>query len=137
MSHSPMTRPPTMCSIRHAPGAVARAGLVVWLLASVPEQVVELGGRSLVPEFAKLRDEQLDRVNGRGPDLDLLGRAGQDQFLAIDPSRKRRLIAEQTGPAKDVRDQVVGEERQTVEVAEPARGPRAGWHHHQQVDRAR
>src|SRR6266540_1899300 len=106
--------------IRHGPCAVARAGLVVWLLASVPEQVVELGGRSLPPEFAKLRDQQLDRVNGRGPDLDLLGRAGRHQLLLIDPTRKRRLVAEQTVPAKDVRDQVVGEERQAVEVAELA-----------------
>ena len=78
-------------SVRGAPGAVARRGLVARLLAAVPEELSRPRPRS---RRARAGDDQLDRVHRAGPDLDLLGRAVLDQLArgrSARPARRRSV----------------------------------------------
>ena len=67
--------------------------------------------------------------SAHGADLDLLGRAGSQELLAVDAGGELRRVAEHALHAQHVRDQVVGEERELAEIAEcagatPAEGQR-------------
>ena len=68
-------------SVGGGSGTVAGARLVARLAAAVPEHVVD-GGRGRGPVGL---DQQFDRVQRAGADLDLLGRVVLDQLLALDP----------------------------------------------------
>ena len=61
-------------------------------------------------------DEQLDRVQRAGADLDLLGRVVVEQLATIDPADERRLELEHAVDPQHVRDQVVGEQRQRGDI---------------------
>ena len=65
-----------------------------------------------------LRDDQLDRVERARPDLDLLAGIVLDQLLALDPLEQRGVVIEEAVEAQHVRDEVVGEHRQPIEVVE-------------------
>src|SRR3954465_10749161 len=73
----------TSASVRASPRTVARNGLVALARAAVPEDVVAVRGR----RGAAHRDQQLDRVQRAGADLDLLWRAVLEQLAGLDPRR--------------------------------------------------
>jgi hypothetical protein len=56
-------------------------------------------------------------VHRRRADL-ALGAAGLQQLAGVDPPLELRLVSEDAVHAQDVRDQVVGEDREPVEVVE-------------------
>ena len=89
-----------------------RRRLVARLSAPVPEELVDFGRAAA----RTVRDEQLDRVEGARPDLDLLRRAVLDQLLRVDPGHELRLEAQDSVEAEHVGDEVVGEHRELIEV---------------------
>ncbi len=61
-------------------------------------------------------DQQFDRVQRDGADLDLLPRVVLEQRAGVDASHEVVVELEHAVDAQDVRDEVVGEQRQAVEV---------------------
>src|SRR4051794_8596323 len=88
-------------------GLVARCG------AAVPEDVVDGGGGRV----AVGGDQQLDRVQRAGADLDLLGRVVLDQLLGVDAGDQIGIELEHAVDAQDVWHEVVGEQRERTEIA--------------------
>src|SRR4051812_20969847 len=85
---------------------VARGG------AAVPQHVVHGGGGG----GAVGSDEQLAGVQRARPDLDLLGGVVVQALLAVDAGDEVRVEAQDAVDAQHVGDEVVGEQRQPVEV---------------------
>src|SRR3954466_2597298 len=92
--------------------AVARTRLVARLAAAVPEHVVHHCGRRV----AVGGDEQLNGVQRARADLDLLRRVVLEQLLRRDPRDQLGVELEHAVEPQDVRDEVVGEQRQPVQV---------------------
>lgn len=78
--------------------------LVASFAATVPERAIDLGWR----EWGGGGDE-LDRVDGAGAQLDLLGAAVDEQLAGVDPCLQGGVEAQHAVEAKHVRDEVVGE----------------------------
>ena len=66
----------------------------------------------------KASDDALDGVDGASANLDLPIRARRDRLAPLDPGEKRPLVSENPVDPKDVGDEVVGEDRQAIEVVE-------------------
>ena len=71
--------------VEDGPRSVARTNpLVVGLLASVPEQVVQPHRRNLTPRLAQFLGQKLHCMNSARPDLYLLRGAGRDRLFGVD-----------------------------------------------------
>src|ERR687888_1180330 len=92
--------------------AVARARLVLGPLPAVPERVVDVA----LAHAGALGDRRAGVHRARA-DLALL-RAGAQVAARVDVRGQALLVQEHALAAQHVRDEVVGEDRQRVEVAE-------------------
>src|SRR3954469_20320604 len=97
-----------MTSVEHGPGDVCAASQV---LAAVPEPVVERARGD-----AGLRGERFAGVHGARADLDLLGAALQELDPLVDLRGELGRVGQDAGEPQDVWDEVVGEDRQAVDV---------------------
>jgi len=98
---------------------MARRLFVYRRLTTVPEETVDLARSHPRPSLGESRDDQLDSVNGAGADLDLLLRSTLDQLAPLYPLGELTFVAEDSIQAEDVWNEVVGEDRQPVDVVEP------------------
>lgn len=94
-----------------------RARLVALGPPTVPEQVVE----SLRRELRARPRHELDRLDAARADLDLLLGAVHEQLARVDAGQQPGVVGQDAVDAQHVGDEVVGEEREAVEIAE-ARG---------------
>jgi hypothetical protein len=114
---------PRVESVVDTAAAVPRPRLVLGLLAAVPQPVVEHARRD-----AQTRREQLASVHRAGPYLALL-RPWPQVASCVDVGGEAGVIDQYAVAVQDVRNEVVGEDRQAVEVAElgdPASARSAG-----------
>ena len=83
------------------------------LSAAVPEGTVDL-----VPGEVGGDGKQLDRVEGAGAQLYLLGGAVDEELFGFDPVGQIGVEPEDAVDAEDVGDEVVGEGRQLLDARE-------------------
>lgn len=99
---------------------MAWSGLDRGRLAGIPEHCVEhMGGRRPSPSTQR-RDQPLDGFDGDGANLDLFGRAHDEEIPRIDPTREGFGMVEHPMAAQDVGHEIVGKERQPIEIVEAA-----------------
>ena len=108
------TPPGASASVVHGPRAVARHGLVVRGLPAVPEPSVEHARRN-----AGAAGDELARVQRAGADLGLLV-ARRDQLPGVDAGGQLGVVAQHPVHAQHVGHEVVGEDREPVQVGNSA-----------------
>ncbi len=96
---------------------MARYRFVLRGLTAVPEDLVYLRGVRGGGQRSR-RDDQLDRVHGTRPDLNLLGRSVIDQIPTLDPRHQLWIERQDSVEPQDVGDEIVGEHREAIQVAE-------------------
>ena len=91
-------------------------------LPRVPEQPVQdMRGCRSTPLLEDL-NETLDGMDRNRPDLDLLDRSHFEQFSGLDAAEEQRVVDQHTATTQNMRDEVVGEERETIQPREVAPG---------------
>src|SRR3954471_18267826 len=102
--------PRRRASVEDGAAAVPRDRLVARLAAAIPQPAVE----GLLVDAQALRDRP-GRVHRAGADLALRPSGGQ-QPADVDVLGQARLVAQDAVDAQDVGDEIVGEDRQAVQV---------------------
>ena len=97
-----------------------RASLDRGLLSRIPQHTVECVGRRGPTKQGEGDDDPLDRLDRDRTNFDLLRRAVLESLARVDLLRKGAAINEHTRTTKNVRYEIVREERQLREVLEAA-----------------
>ncbi len=97
---------------------MSRTRLQLRPLAAVPESIVALPGAERAPGAGGGGDHLLDGVHRRCADLHLLFAPGGEQCSRVDARRQVGIVHEHAVATQDMGDEVVGEDRQPVEIPE-------------------
>ena len=108
-------------SIKDRARPMPRLGaLVMRGLPAIPEDMIDVHRSRSAARLAQFTGDQFDRMKCAGANLDFLGRTRSNQLFAIDTCGQILVVEQDAVDTKDMRNEIVSEDCQLVEIAELA-----------------